>query len=87
MSWIRIAMDSLFDFDLWNEIGYIWIYDLFYVKLGHDLFEINDFVQYQSSLFAHFAITNYHLCRFYYDCDLSQIDLVTILYELILAPV
>jgi hypothetical protein len=59
----------------------------FYIKLSHDLFEINDFVQYQSSLFAHFAITNYHLCRFYYDCDQSQIDLVTILYELILAPV
>jgi hypothetical protein len=59
----------------------------FYVKLSHDLFEINDFVQYQSSLFAHFAITNYHLCRFYYDYDQNQIDLATILYELILATV
>jgi hypothetical protein len=36
----------------------------FYVKLGHDSFEINDFIQNQSSIFAHFTITNYHLCRF-----------------------
>ena len=33
----------------------------FYVKLSHDLFEINDFVWYQSSLFSHFTITNYHI--------------------------
>jgi len=43
--------------------------------------------KYQSSLFAQFAITNYHWCRFYYDYDQSQIDLVTIWYELILAHV
>ena len=51
------------------------------------MFEINDFIQYQSTLFAHFAITNYHFFRFYYDYDQSQIDLVMILYELILAHV
>jgi hypothetical protein len=28
----------------------------FYTKLSRDLFEINDFIQYQSRLFAQFAI-------------------------------
>jgi hypothetical protein len=54
----------------------------FYIKPSRDLFGINDFVQIQSSLYAHF--TNYHLYR---DCGQSRINLVMILYELILVPI
>jgi hypothetical protein len=53
----------------------------FYIKPSRDLFGIIDFVQIQSSLYAHF--TNYHLCQFYRDCGQSRINLVMILYELV----
>lgn len=33
----------------------------FYIKPNYDLFETNDSVQYQSRLFAQFAITDYHI--------------------------